>query len=156
MHDFSIRSHFRRIQSLKKSCIPNNELILKGGTAECAERLNPPPPNGRAGRAKLVNGHELHLLWPVQDFQPEILDPISFSLPQGSAHSAGPAPKGRESIAFSHFWSIFTPSKKWLEFYLEKIGPKMQKSWIWGSPNPPKTDPKSFLNRGRQKVMIFH
>ena len=99
---------------------------------------------------------QLHLLWPVQDFQPEFLDPISFSLPQGSAHSAGPAPKGRQTIAFSHFWSIFTPSKKWLDFYLQKIGQKVQKSWIWGSPNPPKTDPKSFLNRGRQKVMIFH
>ena len=46
---------------------------------------------------------ELHLLWPVQDFQPEFLDPISFSLPQRSAHSAGPAPKKLKLWLFHTF-----------------------------------------------------
>ena len=50
---------------------------------------------------------QLHLLWPVQDFQPELLDPISFSLPQGSAHSAGPAKKSVKLCLPFFFSHIF-------------------------------------------------
>ena len=84
-----------------------------------------------------------------------VLGPHLFFSSPGVRSLRRAGPQRASKYCFFNFWSIFTPSKKWLEFYLEKIGPKMQKSWIWGSPNPPKTDPKSFLNWGRQKMMIF-
>jgi hypothetical protein len=85
---------------------------------------------------------QLHLLWPVQDFQPEILDPISFSLPQGSAHSAGPAPKGRQSIAFSLFWCFLLLPKNDSIFILKKLVQKCKNHGFGG----PQTLPKRTQN----------
>ena len=97
----------------------------------------------------------LFLIWPVSKCQAQLLAPISFSLSQEVRSLRRADQKIRQTLVFSHFFLIFTPSKKWLEICLEKWGQKMRKSWILGSPNPPKIGQKSVLNRPCQKVVIF-
>ena len=149
----------RRLLSYQICSTITSQIIprhLIAGPAECAQRWNPPPPNGRAGRAKSFDSHWATSLMASSRFPAWDLGPHLFFSSPGVRSLRRAGPQRAWKYCFFAIWSIFRPSKKWLEFWLEKIGPKMQKSWIWGSPNPPKTDPKSFLNRDRQKVMIFH
>ena len=59
-------------------------------------------------------------------------------------------------MLFSHFFSIFSPSKARLKNDIEKTSKKMRKSRILASQTPPQTLPKSFQNRGSKKHAIFH
>ena len=95
-------------------------------------------PTGEQGVPNPSTVIELHLLWPVQDFQPEFLDPISFSLPQGSAHSAGPAQKKLKLWLFHTFGRFLGLPKNDLNFVFKKLAKKCKNHGFGGPQTPPK------------------
>ena len=157
MHDFSIRSHFRRIQSLKKSGIPNNELILKGGTAECAERSAAPPQVG----SRVLNFKSKS--WP-NIFKPQVAQlqkprprspdyPLSIS-PPGSAHSAGPA-QNRNLFCFCRLFFDFLAFRNALQKRLRKNIEKSAKIKEFGLPKPFQNPSKTPLKTMFQQTCDF-
>ena len=81
---------------------------------------------------------KLVLIWPVSKCQAQLLAPISFSLSQQVRSLRRAGQKIRQTLGFSHFLLIFTPSKKWLEICLEKWGQKCENHGFWGSKTFPK------------------
>ena len=81
--------------------------------------------------------------------------PHPIILPPRPAQTAGPPPKLGKKWFLGYFFSIFYPSKLQCKFCIEKIPPKMRKSRILVSQNPPQTLPKSLQNRTPKKHAIL-
>ena len=129
---------------------------MTSGAAGCAPRIESAASQRESRACRIQEQSMSPSLMASSRFPAWVLGPHLFFSSPAVRSLRRDDPQRAWNFGFFTLLSIFRPSKKWLEFCLQKIGQKMQKSWIWGSPNPPKTDPKSFLNRGRQKVMIFH
>ena len=99
-------------------------------------------PTGEQGVPNPRGSHWATSLMASSRFPAWVLIPHLFFSSPGVRSLRRAGPKKVETLAFSHFWSIFTPSKKWLEFYLQKIDQQMQKIMDLGVPKPSSNGPK--------------
>ena len=117
----------------------SKHLSIQVGTAECAERLNPPHPLGW-----LACGIFLYFSctrWVLALPGTLRIPPFSF--------------KSLHRKWLRTFFSIFWPSKKCFKICFEKITQKVRKLRFSASQNPSKILPKRLRNRCSNKHAIF-
>jgi hypothetical protein len=113
------------------------------GPAECAKRLNPPPPNGRAGRAKCKNN--LYSSISYGQFKISSLrswTPSLFLFPRGPLTPPGRPPKGVKVLLFHIFGRFLLLPKNDSIFILKKLVQKCKNHGFGG----PQTLPKRTQN----------